>query len=188
MNFATNKHLSTTAGSLNDTKSLPFSQKAAIITYIGQLNPINTHKPRPFTIRCSSLLPRHLRLPLPMWTIRLLFQLKLLVCINSPPPLTCATCWIMVMIPIFLIQKLYYTLFSIHMTFRVSSNGHYLQYFSLEVVQSIQFPTVTTNLTPTLNSAIYAGEMTSLHWQGALGCWSVEHQVVKYTVITAQVL
>jgi hypothetical protein len=87
VNFAANKHLSTTAGSLNhDTKSLPFSQKAAIITYLSQLNPINTHKPRPFTIRCSSLLPPQLRLPLPKRTIPLLFQLKLFVRINPPPP------------------------------------------------------------------------------------------------------
>jgi len=119
MYFATNKHLSTTAGSLNhDTKSLPFSQKAANIIYISQLNPINTHthKLRPFTIHCSSLLPPHLRLPLQKWTISLLFQLKLFVCINSPPPpLTCATCFIMLMIQIFGIHKLcYYALFSIH--------------------------------------------------------------------------
>jgi hypothetical protein len=48
VNFAANKHLSTTPRSLNhDTKSLPFAQKAAIITYCSQLNPINTHNPRP---------------------------------------------------------------------------------------------------------------------------------------------
>jgi len=48
VNSAANKHLSTTAVSLNhDTKSLQFSQKAAIITDRSQLSPINTHKPRP---------------------------------------------------------------------------------------------------------------------------------------------
>jgi len=56
-----------------------------MITYLSQLNPINTHKPRPFTIPCSSLPPPHPRLPLPKWNIPLLFQLKLFVCTNPPP-------------------------------------------------------------------------------------------------------
>ena len=60
--------------------------------------------------------------PFPIKTIRM-YQF-------TPTPLTCATCFIVLMIPIFGIHKLcYYALFFIHTTFRVSNNGHYLQHF-----------------------------------------------------------
>jgi hypothetical protein len=165
MYFVTNKHLSTTALSLNhDTKSLPFSQKAAIIIYISQLNPIkkNTHththtQTSPFydsfyqpttTSPTSSVTKVDYSSPFPIKTIRM-HQF-------SPTPFDVCYMFYHANDP-----NIWYTQTLLLCTFlypwHFASLITDIIFSTLEVVQSIHFPTVTTNLTHILNSAIYAG-------------------------------